>query len=260
MSENLRLSVSKTKTFLDCKAKYRFAYIEKLPRKDWDFHVFGKFVHKVLEDFHRIYIEGSNEPFSKIMTTVYKQAMTEYKAKMTPEARKEAYEMVEGYLKLISSEKESIKNVLSVEKNFDFHITDHVVLNGMIDRIQLDPDGVVHVCDYKTVKNKKYLKNDFLQLLTYAYVLYSEDPTLKKIRGSYILLRHKFEYITKEFTIDEVLKIKDKYEAYANQIEEERLWRPNPTPLCNFCDYLNKCEGGKSFLNKGSHYGETSWT
>lgn len=259
MSDILRLSVSKTKTFLDCKAKYRFAYIEKLPRKDWEFHIFGKFIHKVLEDFHAAYLQGTDDPYSKVMSRVYKAAMEEYRPKMTNEARKEAYEIVDKYLQRVTADTQHVLNVLSVEKNFDFPITDRVALNGMIDRIQIDPDGLVHVCDYKTVKNKKYLKNDFLQLLTYAYVIYSEDPTIKKIRGSYILLRHNFEYITKEFSLDEILKIKEKYENYAKMIEEEKLWRPNPTPLCNFCDFLDKCPEGKGFTNKNVKFGETAW-
>ena len=48
----LPLSVSKVKTFDDCKAKYRYTYIEKLPRKEWSFHIFGSFLHLVLEEFH----------------------------------------------------------------------------------------------------------------------------------------------------------------------------------------------------------------
>ena len=73
MTEDLRLSVSKTKTFLDCKAKYKFCYIEKLPRKDWDFHTFGKFCHKVLEDFHNAYVKNnSTEPFNIEMGKAFK--------------------------------------------------------------------------------------------------------------------------------------------------------------------------------------------
>ena len=51
MSEDLRISVSKAKTFDGCKKKFDFCYVQKLPRKDWDFHIFGKFCHSVLETF-----------------------------------------------------------------------------------------------------------------------------------------------------------------------------------------------------------------
>ena len=44
------LSVSKVKTFKDCPAKYRYTYIEKLPRKSWEFQVLGQFAHSSLEN------------------------------------------------------------------------------------------------------------------------------------------------------------------------------------------------------------------
>lgn len=260
-NKSIKLSVSKIKTFSDCQKKYHFSYVLKLPKKDRDYLTFGKMIHKVLEDFHIEYINGSDKPFNIIMAKAYKNALSEYRLGMTQDAQKEAYEIVDKYLQKITSEKNTISSILSVEKNFNFNISETVLLNGMIDRIQLDPDGVLHVCDYKTSKNSKYLKNDFLQLLTYAYVIYNEDPSVKKVRGSYIMLRHNFEYITKEFSIDEILEIKDKYENYAKMIEEEKLWSPSPTKLCAWCDWVDQCNEGSAFINKGKNikHGEMSW-
>lgn len=261
MSEELRLSVSKTKTFIDCKKKFQYAYIEKLPRKEWEHHTFGKFCHKVLEDFHLAYINGSTEPFNKTMSKAFKDAVIEYKNLMTQEMKKECWEIIDQYLKLISLDKKnnSLPNVLACEKSFNFALSEKVSLNGMIDRVQIDADNVLHVCDYKTVKNKKYIKNDFFQLLTYAYVMLLEDPSLTKIRASYILLRHNFEYITTEFSVPEILTIKDKYLEYARQMIEEKEFTPNPTPLCGYCDYLNSCPEGKSKVFDQHIYGEVAW-
>ena len=261
--KSLRLSVSKTKTFLDCRKKFDFSYIQKLPKKEWEHHTFGKFCHKVLEDFHLFYINGSKDPYNISMNKAFKNALLEYKAQMTPEMKKECFALISKYLKLISEQKVS-DNVLACEKTFELPIQmkngGTLVLNGMIDRIQLDADNVIHVADYKTTKNKKYLKNDYFQLLTYAYVLISEDPSIKKVRGSYVLLRHDFEYITAEFEVPEIMKIKDKYLEYADQILSEKEYTPNPTPLCNYCDFQNLCPEGKekSFDNK-KIYGEVKW-
>jgi len=261
MSNELRLSVSKTKTFLDCKAKYKYSYIEKLPKKDWEFHTFGKFCHKVLEDFHNAYINGSSEPYNIVMSKAFKDSLNEYKSVMTTEMRRDCWKIIDQYLKIVSSDKKNnlSANVIACEKNFEFLVGGKVILNGMIDRIQIDDDNVIHVCDYKTVKNKKYLKNDFFQLLTYAYVIISEDPSIEKVRASYILLRHDFEYITTEFTVPEILKIQDKYLEYANQILKEKEYAPNPTALCNFCDYLNMCPEGKAKSYGQNIYGEVTY-
>lgn len=260
-SQALRLSVSKTKTFLDCARKFKFAYVEKLPRKDWDFHVFGKFCHKVLEDFHMAYIQGTTEPFNKEMSKAFRTAQAEYKEQMTPEMTKDCFAIIQQYLKIITQDKKNniSANVLDVEMKFDFAVGDKVILNGMIDRVQLDDDGIIHVCDYKTVKNKKYLKNDFFQLLTYAYVMLNQNPDLKKIRASYILLRHDFEYITTEFDVPEILTIKDKYTKYALDIMAEQEYKPNPTALCNFCDYQTLCPEGNSKSYGKNTYGEMNW-
>ncbi len=259
--KDLRLSVSKTKTYIDCKKKFKFSYVEKLPRKEWDYHIFGKFCHKVLEDFHIIYLNGSSEPYNKTMGKCFKIAQEEYKAGMTAQMTKDCYAIIKEYLQLVSVEQknDTVANVIGVEKQFELAVGDHLVLNGMIDRIQIDPDGVIHVCDYKTSKNKKYLKNDFFQLLTYAYIIISENPDIDKVRASYILLRHGFEYITKEFDRAEILGIKDKYLAYAESINTEAEYPPNPTALCAYCDYLDLCPEGKSKQFGQTVYGEVAW-
>ena len=158
MSNELRLSVSKVKTFLSCKKKFKYSYIDKLPQKEFDFYDLGKFCHKVLEDFHNIYINGSVEPFNSAMSRIFKEAQSEFK--LTPDMKRECWGLIDKYLRMITKNKKENKypNILSCEKNFDFSIDKNISLNGMIDRIQLDDDNVIHVGDYKTTKNKKYLK------------------------------------------------------------------------------------------------------
>lgn len=262
MSEELRLSVSKTKCFLQCKKQFKYSYIFKFPKKDRDYHIFGKFCHKVLEDFHNAYIISKSEkPFNIEMGTAYKTAITEYGEKMTPEMKKECWQIIDKYLRIVSTDKKNNlpANVVACEKSFNFEVDKNIILNGMIDRIQIDADNVPHVCDYKTVKNKKYLKNDFFQLLTYAYVMLNDDPTITKVRASYILLRHDFEYITTEFSVPEILSIKDKYIEYAKQITTESEYPANPSALCSYCDFLELCEEGKKKADPSKIYGEVQW-
>ena len=257
--ESIRLSVSKYKCFSDCKKKFHFAYILKLPRKEATYHTVGKFVHKVLEDFHQHYMGGANtsDPFNKIMGQSFKTALGIHKSKMTQEMVDECFEMINGYLKLIS--KEGLPNILAVEREFEFPLTEKVGLVGMIDRIQIDPDGVLHLADYKSTKNKKYLKNDWLQLLTYAYVILQDSPDLEKIRVSYILLKHNFEYMTTEFTAEQIREIKERYIKYAQDIIGEKEYPANPTALCNFCEFQPQCEEGRTKSFGKGIYGEIDW-
>lgn len=261
MSEDLRLSVSKVKCFSQCKKQFEFNYILKLPKKDRDYHVFGKFCHRVLEWFHQQYMENSQLPYNKVMTNAFKVAWEEFGDKMTPEMKKDCWAIIDRYLRIITEDKKNslAANVISVERRFDFYLNNNVVLNGAIDRIQLDADNIVHIADYKTTKNKKYLKDDWFQLMTYAFVIMSEDPTIEKVRGSYILLRHDFEYITKDFFRPEIMAVKEQFLKYAEQILTEKEYAPNPTALCSYCDYLNECPAGKSKSFNQNIYGEVKW-
>jgi len=259
-NKDLRLSVSKTKTFADCKKKFKYNYIERLPKKEWDFHIYGKFVHRVLELYHLHYLKGGTSERHISMMDAFKESCVEFKGKMTPEQRVEAKLACSAYLKKLSEEPlDQVPNITGVEKEFSINIADKICLLGVIDRVQIDADGVPHVCDYKTTKNKKYLKNDWFQLLTYAYVMYMQDPTITKVRGSYILIRHGFEYITATFDLPQILAIKDKFLKYAEDMEAEKLFRANPTPLCKYCDFLENCDEGRQFTQRDTYFGKTSW-
>lgn len=259
LMQDLRLSVSKVKTFDSCQKKYKYTYVLKMPRKEQDFFVFGKFCHTVLENFHLEYLNGSSDPYNEVMTRIFKNTKKEYANKMTPETIKECFIILNRYLEIISRGDHKFlgKSILAVEKNFEIKLNDNTALIGMIDRVQIDDDGVLHVADYKTTKNKKYLKDDFFQLLTYGFVLMLEDPSIEKIRASYILLRHDFEYITKEFSKNEMLEMKFKYIDYANKIMNEQEYAAKPNWSCRTCDYFDICEEGKKFFNKSN--GEVEW-
>lgn len=259
MSDLIKLSVSKSATFNSCKRKYQFAYVHKLPRKEWEYHLFGRFVHRILEIFHLAYIEGATEPYSKVMSKSFNEAMEEFKGKITQAAKDEAFEILKIYLARINANKGEVGRVTDVEKTFNLEINDQLILTGMIDRIQLDEDGVYHVLDYKTSKSKTYLKDDTLQLLTYAYIIYKDHPEITKVRVSYIMLRHSCEFLTKEFDISEILTVKDIYEKYANDIKKESEFEPSPSKLCAYCDYVNLCDKGLEVVQSKFNYGKQGW-
>jgi RecB family exonuclease len=240
MSGLVKLSVSKVKTFADCKAKFNYSYNLRLPKKTWEHHTTGKFIHKILEDFHQEYVNGCKDPYHITLSRCFKVAKQEYEKDITPKIRDEVWEMSKSYLKVLHH-KDDVDNVISCEKPFSLTLSENVNLNGAIDRIQRDDDGVLHVCDYKTVKSKDYLAKDFFQLLTYAYVCYLEDPTLTKVRASYICLRYDYLYITKEFTVDEIKTIPGKFLKYAEDMEKETEYPAKPSPLCDYCDFKEQC-------------------
>lgn len=251
----MTLSVSKAKTFDEdgggCRKKFKYCYIDKLPRVSQDFHIFGSFLHQVLENFHQSLLDHpeKKENWHAALDEGWDAAYTEYSDQITGLQVKEGKQIIKEYTELL--EEEGLPNVIANEKPFYINLNNKVLLNGFIDRIQIDPDGLIHVADYKTTKNPKYLQ-DFFQLITYCYALMLEDPSIERMRASFILLRHSFDHITQEFTRDEVIPVAEKFLKYAYDIEDEKLFRANPQFLCKYCDYIEHCEEGKNFLGKKS--------
>lgn len=257
MSQFIKLSVSKTATFQSCKAKYKFSYILKMPKKEYSYHLFGRFVHRVLEIFHLAYINGSTVSYDETMSASFNEAIQEVKNKITSSQKDEAFLLLTTYLSKLPGSRDT--KILSVEQTFNLPINEGLTLTGMIDRVQLDNDGIYHVLDYKTSKSAKYLKNDLLQLLTYAYIIYTEHPELTKVRVSYIMLRLDSEIITKEFELDEILSIKGIYEKYADEIHAEKEFAPNPQVLCGWCEFAEHCPAGMEVIEKRLKTGATKW-
>lgn len=279
-SDYLNLSVSKVKVFKSCKAKFYFQYIKKLPKKEQEASLFGSFLHEVLERFEIYILAGCKDPDNVIMKKCFldslngkafpKQDGTEelledqiiWSQKLDSEQKKYSFDILCQFLRKRKELKDAgtLPRVIMPEKSFNIKINNDILLNGFIDVVQIDPDGVLHVCDYKTSKHKKYLKNDFMQLKTYAYAMCLEDPDLQVVRCSYIMLKFDFDYITKEFTRKEVMASTAEYEKYAEDIRAEKLFRPTPTPLCDYCDFLDECPDGQNKVGIFSKkFGETAW-
>lgn len=261
MSDPLKLSVSKTKVWNACKKQYEFNYILRLPKTDKDFHLFGKILHKALEEFHLAYINGCLLAPNEAMSAAWKKAKDKYASRMTPEALKECKDILTDYLLLVSKKPRSfLTNVLAAEQEFKLNLSDTVILNGFIDKVETDDDGMIHISDYKSTKNKKYLKDDWFQLLTYAFIIMQQKPNLEKVRCSYILLRHDFEYLTKEITREEAMTVKDTYLAYGLDIDNATEYPATTSQLCRHCDFLQSCsEGLAATFGEQTTHGEINW-
>lgn len=266
MTENnekpkVRLSVSKTKTYTGCHKNFEFVYVLKLPREEKDYHIFGSFCHKILEDFHNAYVGGSTNPHGVQMGIAYKSALLDFESKLTREQKLESRELMKNYIQILGGK---TPNVLACEEKFEKNINDDrimVTLNGFIDRIDLDDDGIYHCLDYKTSKSDKYLKDDWFQLLTYAYVYLMDHPEVQQIRGSYVMVRQNFERVTRTFDREEILTVAPKYLEYGYQMYHETEFKPNPTFLCNWCQHQNICPAGQTQkpVDTFIRQGELSW-
>jgi len=259
-----RLSVSKTGTFESCKLKYKMSYILKLKPKDFTFFALGKMLHETLENFHKALIEDPEMNQSKMMAKFFKAAWITHgeeldldgKCKLNDIDKKVCFDIIDSYLKRLAQE-ETPANIIGVEKQFAVDIDGLATIVGMIDRIQIDPDGMMHVIDYKSSKSTKYYEDKFFQLKVYAYIMMVEDPKLQTIRGSYMFLKHNFSLITKEFHRDEIMKMGAEIVDWAEKMQAEKEFPANISFMCKFCGFAPVCDSYQA--TQIVKHGKASW-
>lgn len=238
----LKLSVSRVKTYVDCPQKYYYSYIEKLPKKKWDHFDLGTLIHGSLETFHSIYKSDDDKPkLRTLMKDCFKKQviiMNKGRSSLDPKIVREAQVLLLDYLEKI--EKEGLgAEVLEIEKSFELKLSDKFKVRGYIDRIDRDADGVIHIKDYKTNKNMKYMEP--FQLQVYGIPVFKMYPDVKQYRASYIMMRFKGLHISYDFNKEDVVKAKTKLLEQGQYILEEEVWRPKPSRLCDWCDFRSIC-------------------
>lgn len=246
----LKLSASKVDTYDKCARKFLYTYIEKIPRKGWDHFDLGTLVHGTLENFHQSF-RNDNEKPEKIREHM-KNCFISQHDKMQrekfikPEVVKEAKELLKSYLRRIENNG-IVSHICEIEKNFILPLGEcdvfgkqvTIELQGFIDRLDKDPDGTWHIKDYKTSKNIKYMKP--FQLITYGVPLLYLNPDVDKFKGSYIMMRHEGFLVSYDFNRNDVEKIKRELLEKAKVILTDQKWSQSPSPLCDWCDFKERC-------------------
>lgn len=239
--EILKLSASSMKTYDQCPLKYKYNYIDKLPRKEWDHFSLGNLCHRTLEIFHQTYMkEGtSKRSLSKLMSYSFALARKEFGG-IHKNILVEAKGLIRDYLDSVA--RNEMPLVKGVETQFNFNLEKDILVRGYLDRIDIMKNGIFHIVDYKTTKNTKYL--DSFQLLIYGLWLKHKYPHINNFKASYILLRYKSKLKSFDFNTEDIIKCKKKIIEYANSINtsiNENTWTPVPGKLCNWCDFKQVC-------------------
>jgi len=150
--------------------------------------------------------------------------------------------------------------VLDVEKDFKIKYKDEVI-EGFIDRIDINQNKDLRVVDYKT--SKDIYRDDKLttplQMFIYTLAceyLYNKLP-IEHIYD-FIFLDKIQQACTKGY-YNRGLKKLDKLLGSIKECEEKSIYVPKPTPLCHWCEYSNNtCTVDKELNGMCQYY--SLWT
>ena len=236
----MRLSYSALNTYQICPLKYKFQYIDKIRTPKSKEAVFGTLIHSTLNFIHKPGIllpslEQALDYFSKNWNSdVFDKEIEERSA------FSQGVEMIRRYYKDNDISK---INIVALESPFQIKLGDHIA-SGIIDRIDRTEDGY-EIIDYKTSKKmptQEKVDND-LQLSIYLKAFLDRYPEekkrLDKIKVSLYFVKHGAK-LSSTRTEKQLQEVEDSFLKAIENIEQSSF-EPVLNPLCDWCDFQDKC-------------------
>lgn len=229
------ISNSKYDTFKQCKLKYRYRYIDRLPESkeaNTDALHFGSYIHKILED-----------GVSATELSELESLAEEHKSKYTFPATYNPKTAIclKNFLKFNSSLGESV----ATELVYEAEVKDDITTNGIIDRIIKGSEGGYLIIDYKTSKREK-TKFDLYQDMQLQGYCYAINKTYKTPIEN-ITCAHYYP-ITNNFV--SIQYTNAQIAGYVRKVLDE-VWRirklkkdefcASKNEFCNWCGYKPYC-------------------
>lgn len=243
------LSPSKISKFVSCPLAFRYSYIDHLPEPATAAQLRGTLVHRALQLLYANSAPDDRTPGLALETLeVASSEMAEtddmlglgLDEKATAAFLREARILVGHYFEI---ENPTSIEPIGIELDLRAMLGD-VELRGIIDRLDRLPNGDIVVTDYKTGRSPRpdMSRSRLLGVQFYAYLCQEAFG----LRPSEVrLLYLKDQVVIVESPTDQTMRgLKHRALAVWAAIEracETEDFRPNPTALCKFCAFKDRC-------------------
>lgn len=233
----MQLSFNKLKTFGECALKYRYAYVERLPRPPITALAFHRRLHTALSDYHRM-AKGGVVSEEELLAAYAKIAgADEDRAVRESRAFLEGEEILRTYAR---NEKEKGRVPAYLEHPLKVEFGPYV-LTGTVDRLDLAPESGYSLIDYKLDRKlpdhneaEVNLQLSFYDLLVYEGLGVSPETV------SLYFLRHGVEQVSHR-TSDDRKQTLAWLEETAAAIRAEKKWAPHEGIACRSCPFQEVC-------------------
>ncbi|HIQ27401.1 MAG TPA: PD-(D/E)XK nuclease family protein [Sulfurovum sp.] len=226
-------SASRLKTYLECKRKYYYRYLQKLQAKEDDELNEGAFLHSLLDHLHREYDSyTSKEEMQKNIDILLDKllpsddASTNYK-KLLWKAK------LKGYIESQIGHFKAQWKVVEREKEFSGEIGG-LKFKGRIDRIDQNPTHTL-VLDYKSGSTKDAQKTKNLETLTDLQMSIYQHLLAPKYQN----INLAFIKIFENGDIEEIIALEEKNTRLDEVIVELKQTK---SFVAEKCEDLQKCK------------------
>ena len=245
------ISVSQVNAYLGCPLKYRFQYVDKIPRP-WRVAAmaFGTSVHAAVEWFHRERLAGRSSDLAyvlKVFDADWYAQNVEPLVFPERESKDSLAEKGRAMLQLYMESTNGTKPV-AVEQFFELDLADpetgevlDVRLRGIIDLVE---EGATLV-DLKTAGRtlEQGGLERHLQLSTYALAFFLQHGAIPKLRLDMLLktVKPRLERHPTTRSIEDLGWTARLIREVSLAIETEHFF-PNPSWRCTECEYFAHCQ------------------
>jgi putative RecB family exonuclease len=244
------LSASSISTWKQCRLKYKFSRLDKIPEGTSEALLMGSFVHEILEHLYKRPIEERNLINAKsISSFVWTKSNWEEQVRnilpkddQVRQFRWNSWWCVENLWVL---ENPQTITPSGVENEVNGIIGANVPVKGFVDRYSLTDGGAMKISDYKTGKsprNPAWLKDKWYQLSIYGILLQQQiDKPIEELELLYLKEAVKFTQRPKQKDIDEIIAdIEKVYEEILSACQTVDF-PTTVTKLCPWCSFKTIC-------------------
>ncbi len=245
------LSPSRAGDFMNCPLLYRLRVVDRIPETPSRAAVRGTVVHQVLEDlFDLPPASRTLDQASTMLPGAWQKVQADDPdlADALFDDLSEVKEWLDSAVPLLTtyftledpSRLEPAERELHVEVTLD----DGLVLRGFVDRLDKTPAGDMRIVDYKTGKapGAGYEQKALFQMRFYALVIWKSTGVMPRLLqllylGSGHVIRYEPDQVDLESTERKIRALWSAIDA----AHESGDWRPNPSKLCDWCDFQRFC-------------------
>lgn len=245
-------SYSRLNTFDNCRYRYKFQYIDKIPPGPTTIEAFmGSRVHDALEEWYGRRALGESVGLHELIEAyreswrskwrddvrIVKRGMTAEHYRNTGERGLITYYQTTG--------RDDPTETLAMELRVHIPLSDDSgpAMMGYVDRLARAEDGALEIHDYKTTSRLPSERDvgDDPQLALYQIGVQREFPKAPAIR----LIRHYLNFGQQHRSQVDSEALRQLRESTKERIHMAQAcveFPPNVTPLCRWCPYQDRCE------------------
>ncbi|GGB95891.1 RecB family exonuclease [Cellulomonas carbonis] len=244
------LSPSRANDYLQCPLLFRFRVVDRLPEPPSAAAVRGTLVHAVLERLYDAPAGARTPAAARALVAPEWDRMLQERPEcaevLADDVDLDAWFAQAGALLDTYFTLEDPNRLQPAERELDVatQLEDGPQLRGIVDRVDVAPDGAIRIVDYKTGRSPRegFESGALFQMRFYALVvsrLRHRVPAMLQLvyLGDGTVLRHVPDEAELRTTERRVRAIWSGIVAAA----EQGSWTPRPGPLCGWCAHKDLC-------------------